>query len=153
MPSALAAELAQNTAALSMVLSSLAGLSEEHHRAAIAVNEARLQAILDRREELLKTLEKLLRSRQQWRAAVQQLADGASEKADLLAHLANDDAMLCEKGRQVQRLMQEAEAALRSALRAISVQLQAQQQREHLRHVYHPSVPPMARFVDRMNVP
>ncbi|MCS6863211.1 MAG: hypothetical protein NZT92_23130, partial [Abditibacteriales bacterium] len=63
------------------------------------------------------------------------------------------NAMLSEKAQRVQHITQEAEMALRSTVQGIRVQLQAQRQRERLTHVYHPSVPPTARFVDRVDVP
>jgi Rad3-related DNA helicase len=148
---ALSDELAQNTAALSMALSSLVALGEEQRRAAIEVNEARLQAIFDERQELMKTLAALFHHRQQWRDTVQQLPDVTTEKAHFLASLARDDAMLSEKAQQVQRTTQEAETALRSIVQDIGEQLQGQRRREDVMRAYHPSSPP-PRFVDRVNV-
>lgn len=152
MPLALSDELAQNTAALARVLASLLSLGEKQRRAASEVNEARLQAIFDEREKLLKTLEELLLSRQQWRDAVQRLPDATADKADLLASLASDDATLFEKGQQVQHIAHEAETALRSTVQDIGAQLKTQRQRENVMRAYHPPSQPPPRFVDRVNV-
>jgi len=148
---ALADELAQNTAALSMALSSLIALGEEQRRAAMEVNEARLQAIFDERQGLMRTLAALFHHRQQWCATVQQLPDATTEKAHLLARLTCDDMMLSEKAQLAQRLTQEAEMALRSTVQGIGAQLRAQRRGAEVRHAYHPSPPP-PRFVDRVSV-
>lgn len=148
---ALSDALARNTAALARVLDALVALSEAQRQAASEVNEARLQAIFDQREKLLKTLEKLLLSRQQWRDAAQQLPEAMAEKADLLARLVRDDAMLSEKAQLAQRITHEAEMALRSTVQGIGAQLQAQRQRENVMRAYHPPSQPPPRFVDRVN--
>ncbi len=145
-------ELAQNTAALARVLDALLSLSEEQRQAASEVNEARLQAIFDERQELMKTLEELLLSRQQWRDDVTQTGSlRHGEKACLLASLARDNAALSEKAQQAQRLAHEAETTLRSTVQGIGAQLQAQRRREEVMRAYHPSSP-LPRFVDRVNV-